>query len=114
MTKRIREGLARQEVLDTKISGIENSNTHIRGYSLSDLLANSTFEETTYLLLHEELPTSQEYSLFLNKFAKMRGGIPDILHKQMNVFKVCSNTLRVSLFCQCGKRSFWSVATNLG
>lgn len=87
MTKRIRDGLARQKVLDTKISGIENSIPHIRGYSLSDLVKNSTFEETTYLLLHEELPNKQEYSLFLDKFRAMREDIPEILHKQMEVFK---------------------------
>jgi len=87
MSNRIRTGLARQKVLDTKISGIENSSPHVRGYHLTDLVKNSTFEETTYLLLHDKLPNSQEYSLFLDKFREKRAEIPDILHKQMKVFK---------------------------
>ena len=31
-----------------------------RGYSIHDLAKNSTFEETTYLLLHGELPTQAQ------------------------------------------------------
>ncbi|MDP6472836.1 MAG: citrate/2-methylcitrate synthase [Pseudomonadales bacterium] len=35
-----------------------------RGYSIHDLAAHSTFEETTYLLLHGELPTREQLTTF--------------------------------------------------
>ena len=35
-----------------------------RGYSIHDLARNSTFEETTYLLLHNELPTEAQLVQF--------------------------------------------------
>lgn len=35
-----------------------------RGYSIHDLVAHSTFEETAYLLLHGELPTREELEKF--------------------------------------------------
>lgn len=35
-----------------------------RGYSIHDLAVHSTFEETTYLLLHGELPNANELSAF--------------------------------------------------
>ena len=35
-----------------------------RGYSIHDLAAHSTFEETAYLLLHGELPTRSELEAF--------------------------------------------------
>ncbi len=99
MTQRIRHGLARQKVLDTKISGIENSSPHIRGYNLCDLVENSTFEEITYLLLHNELPNSQEYASFLDKFRAKRAEIPEVLHKQMNVFNGGEYYINVLINC---------------
>ena len=33
-----------------------------RGYNIHDLAENSTFEETTYLLLHGSLPTRSQLS----------------------------------------------------
>ena len=35
-----------------------------RGYSIHDLAQHSTFEETAYLLLHGELPTTAELARF--------------------------------------------------
>ncbi|MBD3420390.1 MAG: citrate synthase [Chitinivibrionales bacterium] len=38
---------------------------YYRGYSLEDLAAHSSFEEVTYLLLYEKLPTEGELSAFV-------------------------------------------------
>ena len=35
-----------------------------RGYSIHDLAKNSSFEETAYLLLYGELPTSAQFAQF--------------------------------------------------
>src|SRR3954464_7738806 len=50
-------------VLDTTESSFIDGELGIllyRGYSIHDLASKSTFEETTYLLLHGSLPTKAE------------------------------------------------------
>ena len=42
------------------------------GYSIHDLATHSTFEETGYLLLHGELPTSDELAAFTSALAAAR------------------------------------------
>ena len=56
-------GLRNIEVADTKISSIDGLKGKLiyRGYDILDLTKNSNFEETCYLLLHDELPTKNEY-----------------------------------------------------
>ncbi len=43
-----------------------------RGINISDLVQNSTFEETVYLLLRNHLPTHREFNQFNTLFAKQR------------------------------------------
>jgi citrate synthase len=43
-----------------------------RGYSIHDLAAHSTFEETCYLLLHGELPTKSQLDSFTSDLKKAR------------------------------------------
>ena len=53
-----------------------------RGYSIHDLAARSSFEETTYLLLHGELPTRSELAAFdgaLKEARRLPNGIIDVL-----------------------------------
>ncbi|MFQ5624808.1 MAG: citrate/2-methylcitrate synthase [Paracoccaceae bacterium] len=47
-----------------------------RGYSIHDLAAHSTFEETAYLLIHGELPTATELSAFEARLVENRH-LPD-------------------------------------
>src|SRR5215470_19427540 len=53
-----------------------------RGYSIHDLAARSTFEETCYLLLHGELPTRTELDRFgaeLEAARTLPDGVIDII-----------------------------------
>ena len=54
-------GLRGVKVADTKISHVDGENGILiyRGYRIEDLAKNSTFEETAYLLLHDELPDEE-------------------------------------------------------
>jgi citrate synthase len=61
-------GLRGVTVADTKISHVDGENGILiyRGYRIEELAQRSTFEETAYLLHHDELPTEDE----LQKFRK--------------------------------------------
>jgi citrate synthase len=53
-----------------------------RGYSIHDLAEQSTFEETSYLLLNGELPTAEELSRFDSEMRGARevpGGVIDVI-----------------------------------
>ncbi len=50
-----------------------------RGYSIHDLAAHSTFEETGYLLLHGELPKATELAAFDAELKRARALPPAIL-----------------------------------
>ena len=67
-------GLRNIEVADTKISYIDGEKGKLiyRGYDILDLTKNSNFEETCYLLLHDELPTKSEYEDFKTELIAAR------------------------------------------
>ena len=73
-------GLRNIEVADTKISYIDGQKGKLiyRGYDILDLTKNSNFEETCYLLLHDELPTKNEYNEFKSELVNAR-----VIPKQM-------------------------------
>ena len=53
--------------------GHEGKGLDYRGYSIHDLVANSSFEEVAWLLLRGELPTQQELDGFCARLAARRG-----------------------------------------
>jgi len=61
-----KHGLRNIEVADTKISYIDGQKGKLiyRGYDILDLTKNSNFEETCFLLLHDKLPTKNEFDDF--------------------------------------------------
>ena len=75
-------GLRNIEVADTKISCIDGEKGKLiyRGFDILDLTKNSSFEETSYLLLHDELPSKSVYSDFKNKLVEAR-----VIPKQMQI-----------------------------
>ena len=75
-------GLRNIEVADTKISFIDGQKGKLiyRGYDILDLTKNSNFEETCYLLLHDELPTKSEYDDFKTELVNAR-----VIPKQMQI-----------------------------
>jgi len=67
-------GLRGIEVADTKISAIDGEKGKLiyRGYDILDLAKKSNYEETAYLLLHDELPTKEQLSEFKFKLNEAR------------------------------------------
>lgn len=67
-------GLRGIEVADTRISNIDGKRGKLiyRGYDILDLTENSTFEETAYLLLYDDLPTNEQLTEFKKKLVDAR------------------------------------------
>ena len=67
-------GLRGIEVADTRISNIDGEKGKLiyRGYDILDLTKYSTFEETAYLLLYDELPTKEQLEEFKTKLKEAR------------------------------------------
>ncbi|MBY0316883.1 MAG: citrate synthase, partial [Bdellovibrionales bacterium] len=60
----IDKGLEGVVACSTAISSIIDATLCFRGYTIEDLAANSTFEETSYLLWNNKLPTTAELAAF--------------------------------------------------
>jgi len=77
-------GLRNIEVADTKICSIDGENGKLiyRGYDILDLVKHSTYEETAYLLLFGDLPTSDQLADFKRRLVEARG-IPEPLIKSL-------------------------------
>ena len=75
-------GLRGIEVADTRISNIDGKRGKLiyRGYDILDLTKNSTFEETAYLLLYDDLPTKEQLVEFKRKLVEAR-----FIPKQMQI-----------------------------
>ena len=67
-------GLRGIEVADTRISNIDGEKGKLiyRGFDILDLTKNSSFEETAYLLLHDELPNKEQLQEFKTKLIEAR------------------------------------------
>jgi citrate synthase len=67
-------GLRGVTIADTKISDVDGTNGILiyRGYRIEDLAANSTFEETAYLLLNDALPTKEQLDNFSQGLVEAR------------------------------------------
>ncbi|QDI89464.1 citrate (Si)-synthase [Candidatus Nitrosopumilus sp. SW] len=77
-------GLRGIEVADTRISNIDGQKGKLiyRGFDILDLTKNSTFEETAYLLLYDNLPTKAQLDEFNSKLVDARY-IPKQMQKNM-------------------------------
>ena len=77
-------GLRNIEVADTRISHIDGDRGKLiyRGYDILDLTKKSTFEETAYLLLHDDLPTPRQFDEFKQKLLAARA-IPSRIQENM-------------------------------
>ena len=77
-------GLRGIEVADTRISNIDGVAGRLiyRGFDIMDLVRNSTFEDTAYLLLYDKLPTKPELIEFSAKMSDARC-IPKQMQRNM-------------------------------
>ena len=89
-------GLRNIEIADTKISAIDGINGKLiyRGYDILDLVKKSTFEETSCLLLSEDLPTNDVLSSFLKNLIEARE-IPEGLEKTLKNIPRTANPMDV-------------------
>ena len=89
-------GLRNIEVADTKISAIDGINGKLiyRGYDVLDLVKKSTFEETSCLLLNEDLPTQEMLTSFSEMLVATRE-IPDNLEKTLRNIPKNANPMDV-------------------
>ena len=71
------EGVIAAESEICQIDGA-NGKLYYRGYSIEDLAQHSSFEETTYLLLNEKLPSEQELADFSVRMRACRDLAPVI------------------------------------
>jgi citrate synthase len=71
------EGVIAAESEICQIDGT-NGKLYYRGYSIEDLAQHSSFEEVTYLLLYEKLPSKQELEDFSNRMRQSRDLSPAI------------------------------------
>ena len=67
-------GLRGIPVADTRISNIDGEKGKLiyRGYDILDLTKKSSFEEASYLLLHDDLPTKLQLADFESKLVEAR------------------------------------------
>ena len=67
-------GLRGVKVADTRISDVDGTNGILiyRGFPIEELADHSTYEETAYLLLHDNLPTVKQLADFSDGLKKAR------------------------------------------
>lgn len=74
---------------NTTITNIDGKKgiLEIRGYSIDDLVSNSTFEEVSYLLIYKKLPNSNELTNFDTKLKENRDipkPVQDLIYSMRN------------------------------
>ena len=79
-------GLRGVKVADTRISDVdgERGNLIYRGLNICDLVAHSTFEEVSFLLLNDHLPKAEELKKFQSELISERG-VPDVVYEFMRM-----------------------------
>lgn len=77
----VKEGMKDVVALKSDISMIngEEGKLEYRGYSIHDLVENSSYEETAFLLLRGYLPTKEELDKFSKDLARKRRIPPEII-----------------------------------
>ncbi len=89
-------GLRGVTVADTRISDVDGENGILiyRGYRIEDLAKNSTFEETAYLLLHDQLPTEEQLTDFKQLLVKERQ-VPGVVMNSLKIWPHNANPMDV-------------------
>lgn len=75
----IDKGLEGVVSCSTAVSSIQGNTLNIRGYTIEDLSQNSTFEEVTYLLWNDRLPTAAELKTFQSQLVSEMELSPDFI-----------------------------------
>src|SRR5476651_1906011 len=80
-------GLEGIVVGETVLSNVEGSAGRLtyRGYDIHDLAVNATFEEIVHLLLYGEMPTQEQLTAIVEKFARARTLPPPLIAMLKNI-----------------------------
>ena len=88
------------------LSGIEAGNTalctvgrsgndlHYRGYDILDIAETCSFEEVAHLLVHGELPTSNELAAYEQKLLRLRG-LPEAVRRALESLPAATHPMDV-------------------
>jgi citrate synthase len=89
-------GLRGVKVADTRISDVdeERGNLIYRGFNICDLVASSTFEEVSFLLLNDRLPNRFELERFQSELVSERG-VPGAVVEFMKIVPRSSHPMDV-------------------
>ncbi len=89
-------GLRGVKVADTRISDVdgERGNLIYRGLNICDLVVHSTFEEVSYLLLHDHLPPAEELRKFQSALTLERE-IPEAVYRFMKMMPIASHPMDI-------------------
>lgn len=79
------KGLEGVVACSTKVSSIQDATLTYRGYTIEDLVENSNFEETTFLLWNDRLPTGAELETFKKELAA-KMALPEELKKLLQSY----------------------------
>jgi citrate synthase len=89
-------GLRGVKVADTRISDVDGEKGVLiyRGFNICDLVVHSTFEEVSFLLLDDRLPTSEELKRFQRELVSERG-IPEAVLEFMRRLPLSAHPMDV-------------------
>lgn len=89
-------GLRGVKVADTRISDVDGEQGILiyRGYHIIDLARHSTFEEVSFLLLHDRLPTESELKGFQEKLLTERT-LPEVVFKVLPILPKSAHPMDV-------------------
>src|SRR5512139_1814103 len=89
-------GLRGVKVADTRISDVDGEKGVLiyRGFNIVDLARSSTFEEVSFLLLNDRLPTQEELKRFQSELVSERK-IPQAVLEYMKLLPKFANPMDV-------------------
>ena len=87
------EGVIADETAISRIDG-QKGKLFYRGYAIEDLAAHSDFEEVTYLLLYERLPTVSELAAWRPRMRASRD-IPTQVREMIRAFPVSAHPMQL-------------------
>jgi citrate synthase len=89
-------GLRGIKVADTRISDVdgEKGNLIYRGLNICDLVVHSTFEEVSFLLLHDHLPKAEELKRFQSELISERE-VPETVYGFMRMMPKSAHPMDV-------------------
>ena len=91
-------GLRGVKVADTRISNVDGEKGILiyRGFNIADLAHSSTFEEVSFLLLNDHLPTAEELKRFQSELVLERG-VPESVYGVMRAIPKTTHPMDILL-----------------